>query len=62
LFGLLWVLTGIVAAITGPRSIEGLLYTNLRFGTPLIGLLEITLQMLPISYLFTKFSWRKKNE
>ncbi len=54
LFGLLWVLTGIGAVITGPGSIEGFLYTNLGFGNPLIGLPEITLQMLAFSYLFVR--------
>lgn len=62
LFGLLWVLTGIGAVITGPGSIEGMLYTNLGFGNPLIGLPEVTLQMLAFSYFFVKFSWRRKNE
>ncbi len=62
LFGLLWVLTGIGAVITGPGSIEGMLYTNLGFGNPLIGLPEVTFQMLAFSYFFVKFSWRRKNE
>lgn len=59
LFGLLWVLTGIGAVITGPGSIEGFIYTKLGFGNPLIGLPEITLQMLTFSYLFVK--WEKNS-
>ncbi len=61
LFGLLWVLTGIGAVITGPGSIEGFLYTTLGFGNPLIGLPEITFQMLAFSYLFTRWMNRKQD-
>lgn len=58
LFGVLWFLTGVGAVITGPGSIEGFIYTNLGFGNPLIGLPEITVQMLVFSWLFVK--WEQK--
>ncbi len=51
LFYLLFVLTSIGAVITGPGSIEGLLYTRFSFN-PLIGYPEIALQMLVFSWLF----------
>lgn len=60
LFGVLWMLTGIGAVIAGPGSIEGFIYTNLSTGNPLIGLPEITLQMLVFAWLFVK--WEKKSE
>ncbi|MDD5492319.1 MAG: hypothetical protein PHV60_06540, partial [bacterium] len=53
LFWLMFVLTGIGAVITGPGSIEGFLYTRFAYN-PLIGLPEITLQMLVFSWLFWK--------
>ncbi len=59
LFGVLWVLTGIGAVITGPGSIEGFIYTRFGFGNPLIGLPEVTLQMLAFSYIFCK--WESKH-
>jgi len=59
LFGVLWVLTGIGAVITGPGSIEGFIYTNFGFGNPLVGLPEITIQMLVFSWLFVK--WQQKD-
>jgi len=55
LFVVLWVLTGIGAVITGPGSIEGFIYTKFGFGNPLIGLPEITLQMLAFSYVFSRW-------
>lgn len=57
LFWLLFVLTGIGAVVTGPGSIEGLLYTKFPFN-PLIGLPEIACQMLAFSWLFSK--WQEK--
>lgn len=57
LFFLLFILTGIGAVITGPGSIEGFLYTNFEFN-PLIGLPEISLQMLAFSWLFC--IWQNK--
>ena len=59
LFGVMWVLTGIGAVITGPGSIEGFIYTKFGFGNPLIGLPEVTLQMLAFSWIFTR--WEKKH-
>ena len=58
LFWLMFVLTSIGAVITGPGSIEGFLYTKFNFN-PLIGLPEITLQMLAFSWLFCK--WQSKD-
>lgn len=57
LFGVLWVLTGVGAVVTGPGSIEGFIYTKFGFD-PLIGLPEVTLQMLAFSYLF--YRWERK--
>ena len=58
LFGVLWVLTYLGAVITGPGSIEGFVYTKFGFGNPLIGVPEITCQMLAFSYLF--YRWEMK--
>lgn len=58
LFWLMYVLTSIGAVITGPGSIEGFLYTNFNYN-PLIGVPEITLQMLAFSWLFCK--WQSKS-
>ena len=55
LFGVMWVLTGIGAVITGPGSIEGFIYTKFGFGNPLIGMPEVTMQMLAFSWLFWKW-------
>lgn len=57
LFGLLFVLTSIGAVITGPGSIEGLLYTRFSFN-PLIGYPEIALQMLAFCWLFCRWQTR----
>ena len=56
LFWLMFILTSIGAVITGPGSIEGILYTKFNFN-PLIGLTEICLQMLTFSWIFCK--WMK---
>ena len=53
LFWLLYVLTSIGAVITGPGSIEGFLYTTFSYN-PLIGVPEITLQMMAFSWLFAR--------
>lgn len=53
LFWLLYVLTSLGAVITGPGSIEGFLYTKFNYN-PLIGVPEITLQMLVFSWLFCR--------
>lgn len=55
---LMFALTSIGAVITGPGSIEGLLYTNFSFD-PLTGYPEIILQVLAFSILFTWWSNRK---
>jgi len=60
LFGVLWVLTYIGAVITGPGSIEGFIYTNFGFDNPLIGVPEITSQMLVFSYIFYKWEMKKE--
>jgi len=54
----LWVLTGIGAVITGPGSLEGMVYTTLGFGNPLVGLPEVTLQVLLFSWLLWR--WERK--
>lgn len=61
LFGVLWVLTGVGAVITGPGSIEGFIYTKFGFGNPLISFPEITLQMLAFSYLFCRWEGKHSN-
>ncbi|MDD3457526.1 MULTISPECIES: hypothetical protein [Sphaerochaeta] len=59
LFALLFVLTSIGSVITGPGSIEGLLYTYFPFN-PLIGYPEIALQMGTFSYVFCKWQGRSQ--
>jgi len=59
LFWLMFVLTGIGAVITGPGSIEGFLYTKFPFN-PLVGLPEITVQMLAFSWIFCR--WQRKEQ
>lgn len=59
LFWLMYVLTSIGAVITGPGSIEGFLYTNFKYN-PLIGVPEITLQMLAFSWIFCKWMAKVK--
>jgi len=58
LFGLLWGLTfiGSVSATSG--SIEGLIYTEIPLAEHLIGIPEVTVQMLAFSWLF--FIWERK--
>jgi len=58
LWALLWVLTGVGAVITGPGSLEGMVYTKLGFGNPLIGLPEVTLQTLAFSSLLC--AWERR--
>lgn len=57
LFTLLFLLTSICAVITGPGSIEGLIYTKFSFD-PLVGIPEITVQMFVFSLLFCL--WERK--
>lgn len=59
LFWLLYILTSLGAVITGPGSIEGFLYTNFSYN-PLIGVPEITIQMLVFSWFFCK--WMKSTK
>ncbi|MDZ7796436.1 MAG: hypothetical protein U5N56_05055 [Candidatus Marinimicrobia bacterium] len=44
--------------ITRPGLIEGWLYTRIGFINPLIGIPELTLQMLTFSYLL--YRWEKQ--
>jgi hypothetical protein len=53
LFALLWVLTGIGAVITGPGSIEGMIYTRIGMNNILVGFPEITFQMAIFAIFFT---------
>jgi len=53
LFWLIYILTSLGAVITGPGSIEGFLYTKFSYNL-LIGIPEITLQMLSFSWLFCR--------
>lgn len=50
LFWLLYILTSLGV---GPGSIEGFLYTKFSYN-PLVGVPEITLQMLAFSWLFCR--------
>lgn len=59
LFFLLFILTAVGSVITGPGSIEGLLYTRFSFN-PLIGYPEIGIQMAVFSWLFCY--WQKKEQ
>lgn len=53
------MLTSLGSVITGPGSIEGFLYTKFDHN-PLIGVPEITLQMLAFSWLFCNWgNWTK---
>ncbi|MGI6628331.1 MAG: hypothetical protein ACOX4K_08310 [Bacillota bacterium] len=54
----MYVLTSLGAVITGPGSIEGFWYTNFGYN-PLIGVPEITLQMLTFAWLFCKWQARR---
>lgn len=56
LFWLMLVLTSIGAVITGPGSIEGFIYTKFSYN-PLIGMPEVTLQLLSFTWLF--YRWEK---
>ena len=59
IFSMIFILTGIGAVITGPGSIEGMIYTELsisdHFGG---GYIEIALQMLVFSLLLWR--WERK--
>ena len=59
LFGVLWGLTylGSVEATLG--SIEGMIYTKASLAEHLVGMPEVTIQMLVFSWLFVK--WEKRS-
>ncbi|MFW9904041.1 MAG: hypothetical protein ACFFFH_06885 [Candidatus Thorarchaeota archaeon] len=55
IFGFLFILTGIGSVITGPGSIEGMIYTSLPLTVHIgAGFIEITIQML----IFASVIWR----
>lgn len=58
LFGVLWGFTLIGAVSATPGSIEGFIYTEIPLSEHLIGLPEVTVQMLAFSYLFYKWESR----
>lgn len=58
LFGLLWGLTLIGAVNAGGGSIEGLIYTTMSLQAHLIGIPEVTIQMLAFAWLFVR--WEQK--
>ena len=58
LFGVLWGLTLIGAVAATPGSIEGLIYTKTAIIDHLLGLPEVTFQMLIFSWLF--FVWERR--
>ncbi|MGC4118835.1 MAG: hypothetical protein QM765_30585 [Myxococcales bacterium] len=59
LWALLWGLTLIGSVTTAGGSIEGLIYTQLSLKSHLIGIPEVTLQMLGFSWLFVAWERRK---
>lgn len=58
LFGVLWGFTLVGAVSATPGSIEGLIYTKTTLSEHLIGIPEVTIQMLAFSWLF--FIWERK--
>lgn len=58
LFGVLWGFTLIGSVSAAPGSIEGLIYTKASLSEHLIGIPEVTVQMLAFSILF--FIWESK--
>lgn len=58
LFGVLWGFTFIGAVSATPGSIEGLIYTETPLSEHLIGVPEVTVQMLAFSYLF--YIWERR--
>jgi len=61
LFWLMLILTSIGAVITGPGSIEGLIYTKFSYD-PLIGMPEVVLQILAFSWLFCRWEEKAKHK
>lgn len=59
LFGILWGFTFIGAVSASPGSIEGLIYTEIPLTEHLVGIPEVTIQMLAFSWLF--FKWERKS-
>ncbi len=59
LFAVLWGLTFLGAVEPIPGSIEGFIYTDLTFKEHLIGVPEVTVQMLLFSWIFLK--WERIN-
>jgi len=62
LFGLLWGLTLIGAVAATPGSIEGLIYTTASLKEHLLGIPEVTLQMLAFAFLFVAWEKRKHDD
>ncbi len=58
LWGVMWVLMGIGAVVAAPGTLEGLVYTKFGFGNPLVGLPEVTIQMLAFTWLLYKWEQR----
>lgn len=58
LFGVLWGFTLIGSVSATPSSIEGLIYTKIPLAEHLIGIPEVTTQMLAFSWLF--FKWERR--
>jgi hypothetical protein len=58
LFGVLWGFTFVGSVSATPGSIEGLIYTKTPLAEHLIGIPEVTVQMLAFSWLF--FIWERK--
>lgn len=58
LFGVLWGFTLIGSVSAVPGSIEGFIYTRTALSEHLIGIPEVTVQMLAFSLLF--FVWERK--
>lgn len=55
LFGVLWGFTFIGSVSATPGSIEGFIYTNIPLSEHLIGVPEVTIQMLAFSWLFNRY-------
>jgi hypothetical protein len=55
LFGVLWGFTFIGSVSATPGSIEGFIYTKIPLSEHLIGMPEVTIQMLSFSWLFYKY-------
>lgn len=55
LFGVLWGFTFIGSVSATPGSIEGFIYTNIPLSEHLIGVPEVTTQMLAFSWLFNRY-------